>query len=211
MKTFLSILIILFVASTTMATPPVFYQYQQVVVPQKVVQFDQAYFQGINGYYSVADKIKAEKQEEKNVEIEFYKGQIDMLLKILANKNSGDKPIVVTPEQPETPPPAPQPQPNTPTSDYKVTEVDKQVYNIIKAKCAKCHGDTKQDGELALIKNDTLQLVDIYDRVDIFDRVSGIGLQARNKTRMPKGSPALSDVEVESFRLWMIQESDLHR
>ena len=203
--------------STAMATPPYVYQantqVQQVIVPQRTVEFDQQYYQGINSYFSVGDKIRAEKASETDAQIEFYKGQVDMLLKILAQKTGTPiAPAPTTPpaEQPpaEQPPILPQPPDN---GEYKVTEVDKKVYNIVKTKCARCHGDTKQDGGLALIKDGSLQLVDINDRVEIHDRTLGINLEARGKTRMPKGGVPLTDDEVETFRLWAVQESDMNR
>lgn len=206
MKTLISIILILTACVTTTATPP--YAVQQVVVPQRVVTFDDNYYQGLNGYFSVGEKLRAEKQEEKNTELEYYKGQIDMLLKVLANKGINTE-AVPTPNNPiPQPPTVPTPPDN---GEYKVTEVDKKVYNIFKAKCARCHGDTQQDGGLALIKDGALQLVDIYDRVEIHDRVSGISLEQRGKARMPKGGNVLADDEVETMRLWMVQESDQNR
>lgn len=214
MKTLIySLIVVLGITSQVNATPPVYNKVQQIVVPQKVVEFDARYFQGLDSYFSVGEKLRTEKQEERSAEIEFYKGQIDMLLKILANQN-GSKTIPVPanptsttgPEQPTQPSPAP-----VDNGEYKVTDIDKKVYNIFKAKCARCHGDTKQDGGLTLVKDDSLQLVDINDRVEIYDRTLGTGLEARGKTRMPKGGLALSDDEVETLRLWMVQESDLNR
>ncbi len=209
-----SITILLSIASNIWATPPLIYQ--NVVVPQRIVQFDANYFQGLNSYYAVGDKIRAEKATETTSEVEFYKGQIDMLLKILATKQGIPVPgtpiaPVPTPEVPVAGTVPEQPPVPANTGDYQVTEVDKKVYNIFKSKCSRCHGDTKQDGGLALVKDNTLQLVDIYDRVEIYDRTLGLSLEARGKARMPKGGVALSDDEVETVRLWMVQESDQTR
>jgi mono/diheme cytochrome c family protein len=180
---------------------------QPVVVHNKIIEFDARYFQGLNHYFSVGEKIQKEKQEEVKSEVDFYKGQIDMLLKILANQQKGVGGTEIKPEEkPATPS-----SPATPNNGDQVTDVDKKVYNIFKNKCVHCHGDTKQDGGLTLIKNDILQLVDIYDRVEIYDRILGTDLQSRGKARMPKGSNPLSDEEVEVLRLWMVQESDFNR
>jgi mono/diheme cytochrome c family protein len=185
---------------------------QNVVIPQKTIEFDKRYFQGQDYYYSVGEKLEKNKVEEKDAQIEFYKGQLDLILKILAAKTG----VELTPGNIPTPSPSPSPSP-TPESppseegEYKVTELDKKVYSIFKNQCARCHGDTKQDGGIALIKNDVLQLVDIFDRVEIHDRVNGIGLEARGKTRMPKGSSPLADAYVETLRLWAVEESDRNR
>ena len=186
---------------------------QQVVVPQRVVQFDANYFQGVDHYYSLGEKLKTEKQAENKSEVDYYKGQIELLLKILAAKQGNGGNV----ELPPVAPPAPVPAPETPVQptipeqaeggEYKVTDIDKKAFAIFKAQCARCHGDTQQDGGLALIKNGALQLVDLVDRVEIHDRVNGVGLAARGKTKMPKGG-SLSDTDVETLRLWMVQESD---
>jgi mono/diheme cytochrome c family protein len=188
---------------------------QQVVIPQRVVQFDARYFEGVDNYFSLGEKLKTEKQAEKADEAEFYKGQIKMLLEIMAAQQAGGKPLPapVNPNPGVDPPPAPQPVPPAPvpednnSGDYKVTEIDKKVFGIFSASCAKCHGDSKQDGGLTLIKGGALQLVDLADRAEIYDRVLGVGLEARGKAKMPKGG-VLSDNDVESLRLWMMEESD---
>jgi len=191
---------------------------QKVIVPQRVVQFDAQYFQGFDHYYSLGEKLKAEKQEEKATEVDYYKGQIELLLKIIAAREGAGGRIIpnaTTPEpvlpaptnpNPEVPPAPPEPVGNG-EEEYKVTELDKRVYAIFNASCVRCHGDTKQDGGLALVKGGALQLVDLVDRVEIYDRVLGVGLEARGKAKMPKGG-TLSDNDVESLRLWMVQESD---
>lgn len=185
---------------------------QQVIIPQRVVQFDSRYFEGVDNYFSLGEKLKTEKQEEAKSEVEFYKGQIKMLLDIMSAQNSG-KPLpaplpVPNNEVPPQPVPVPQqPQPQEGTGDYKVTEVDRKVYAIFSASCAKCHGDTQQAGGMVLIKGGALQLVDLADRAEIYDRVLGVSLEARGKAKMPKGGN-LSDNDVETLRLWMMEESD---
>ena len=132
-----------------------------------------------------------------------------MLLDIMSAQQSGKPVVPVTPTVPNPVPavPAPQPEPEPVAGEYKVTETDKKVYAIFSASCAKCHGDAKQDGGLALIKNGALQLVDLPDRAEIYDRVLGVSLEARGKSKMPKGGN-LSDNDVETLRLWMMEESD---
>lgn len=223
MKTLIySLIFSLCLTSQVKATPPVYYnnKVQQIIIPQKVVEFDARYFQGVDSYFSVGEQLRAEKNQEKNAEIEFYKGQVEMLLKVLSNQSGGKViPTNPTPTNPEPNPvpspdptnPYPQPVPTQNPDEYKVTDIDRKVYNIFKTKCSRCHGDTKQDGGLTLVKSDTLQLLDINDRVELYDRVQGINLEARGKARMPKGGAALSDDEVETMRLWMIEESDRNR
>lgn len=214
---YISLALILLTGVTAYAgNPHYFYGHgvkvQQVIIPQRVVQFDARYFEGTDNYFSLGEKLKSEKQEEKTNEVEFYKGKIKMLLEIMAAQQAG-KPVapapVPAPSNPGTevtPPPEPQPVPGN-AGEYKVTETDKKVYTIFSASCAKCHGDSKQDGGLALIKNGALQLVDLADRAEIYDRVLGVSLEARGKAKMPKGGN-LSDNDVETLRLWMMEESD---
>jgi mono/diheme cytochrome c family protein len=182
---------------------------QQVVVPQRVVQFDSAYYLGLDGYYSVGDKIRQEKAQEKSDELteaqkdrEYYKGQVELLLKVLA-ANNGAKLI-----------PSNQPTPNEPT---EVTpqptsgNYDDKVLEIFNAKCARCHGENKSDAGLSLVKNSKLQynndtLADFKMREKIFDLVYGANLKERGLSQMPKGS-SLSDEEVEYIRLWMVTKA----
>lgn len=187
---------------------------QKVIVPQRVVQFDADYFQGLDHYYSLGEKLKSEKQAENKSEVDYYKGQIELLLKILAAKQGGAElpgpvapapaPVPVTPDEPPVQPTIPE---QAEGGEYKVTDIDRKAFNIFKNACARCHGDTQQDGGLTLIKGGALQLVDLVDRVEIHDRVNGVGLEARGKAKMPKGG-TLSDSDVETLRLWMVQESD---
>lgn len=186
---------------------------QKVIVPQRVVQFDADYFQGVDHYYSLGEKLKSEKAVENKSEVDYYKGQIELLLKILAAKQGGaeipapqPQPVPSNPELPPQGEPVPVPSPAE-DGEYKVTDLDKKVYNIFKASCVRCHGDTQQDGGLTLIKGGALQLVDLVDRVEIHDRVNGVSLAERGKAKMPKGG-TLSDSDVETLRLWMVQESD---
>lgn len=184
---------------------------QQVIIPQRVVQFDARYFEGVENYFSLGEKLKTEKQDEKADEAEFYKGQIKMLLEIMAAQQAGKQlpapaPVNPNPNTEVVPPPEPQPVPGD-DGEYKVTETDRKVYAIFAASCAKCHGDSKQDGGMTLIKGGALQLVDLADRAEIYDRVLGVSLEARGKAKMPKGG-VLSDNDVETLRLWMMEESD---
>jgi hypothetical protein len=182
----------------------------------KRVEFDARYFQGLDGYYSVGEELRLQ-QEAQNInelqqilrENARMQGQIEMLLKVLSNQK------VDIPEQGPKPEPEPQPQPEPEPEPgiepdpepYKPTELDVRVYHLFKQKCARCHGDTKQDGGLSLIRDGALQLVPLEDRTEIHDRVHGVGLSDRGKAKMPKGG-SLSDKEVEDLRLWMVQESD---
>lgn len=204
---------------------PVFGQYtvhnrvhnvQQLVIPQRVVQFDSAYYLGVDGYYSVGDKIRQEKAQEKSDELteaqkdrEYYKGQVELLLKVLA-ANNGAKLIPSNPPE-NTPVPPIANIPTEVTPQPTSGNYDDKVLEIFNAKCARCHGENKSDAGLSLVKNSKLQynndtLADFKMREKIFDLVYGANLKERGLSQMPKGS-SLSDEEVEYIRLWMVTKA----
>jgi mono/diheme cytochrome c family protein len=189
---------------------------QQLVIPQRVVQFDERYFLGHEGYYAVGDKLRAEKEQEKvednnfalteaQKQVEFYKGQVDMLLKIHAA--SGGKKLDIPNVTPNIPvPPVPEEPAVEEDSGY-----DGEVLKIVNAKCARCHGENKADAGISLVKNAKLQynndsLEDWKMRSKIFDLVYGANLKERGLAQMPKGG-SLSDEEVEYIRLWMVSKA----
>jgi hypothetical protein len=179
------------------------------------VEFDNRYYLGLDGYYSVGQELitrdNAEKLQSLEKQLEKLSAQNEMLLKLLAGEKIPDvpttKPVVPSPE-PEVPVVPETPiipsEPENPTNE--ATEIDQKVYNIFSRRCTNCHGDLKQDGGLVLVKKGLLQGLTLADRVEVHHRVNGVNLG--HKARMPKGSTPLSDIEVEDIRMWVVEESD---
>jgi hypothetical protein len=183
----------------------------------KRVEFDNRYYLGLDGYYSVGQELvdgaNAEKLSRLETQLERLSAQNEILLKLLAGEKIPEVPTSPQPTQPTQPvePPVVQPeQPSTPNIPANPTSeasnLDKKVYDIFSRRCANCHGDLKQDGGLVLIKKGILQGLPLADRVEVHHRVNGVNLG--HKARMPKGSTPLSDIEVEDIRLWVVEEAD---
>jgi hypothetical protein len=210
---------------------------EQVIVEQRQVVFDDRYFHGDDGYYSVANNIRQERYgeqanqkqkitDDKITEIQKenaeLKGKIDTLIGLLKGLPTtptpppqpipAPTPVVPTNPPPVNPTPTPPVTPNPPGNPPAATQLDSGVFAIFNAKCAKCHNQQNAKGNLQLVDTTTNGLFyqDIFNRVEIYDRTNGVGLSARNKTKMPMGG-VLTDSEVETIRLWMIEESDRNR
>lgn len=169
---------------------------QNVQVIQRQVQFDQNYILGTSGYLAHGQNLIAQKEKETDESLKALLGQ---LIEELRRRNgtpddagNGQKPVV-----PEAP---------TPVDD--TNPLEREVLAVYNAQCVKCHGDTKQDAGLKLVENG--KLVDIGDagRILVHHRVNGINLDvASGEARMPKGSPSLSDNDVEAIRLYMVEQA----
>lgn len=196
---------------------------QQYTVPQKVIQFDSRYFSGIDGYFSTQNLVNQQQTEERLSNLE---EQLKELTRILSEINSklgkingptNDDSTDVQPDVPNSDGDSDDTNTdnnsNIPTEDGNVggepTELDIKSYTIFSTKCATCHGKENSEGGLRLIDKETESLFyqNLATRVNIFDRVNGVGLQERGLARMPKNGQ-LSDEEVETLRLWMVEGAE---
>lgn len=192
MKYVIGCLIGLFLMSTNLYAT-------DVVVKQRVVQFDPNTFLGIQGYYSHGQNLRVQKSQEEDEKLKLLKEQneilkqmVNALLKGKVEGGAGGA-LPVNPEEPAVP------------------ELETKVLEIYSTKCAKCHGDTKADGGLALVKDGKLVKdqndgIELAIRNVVHHRVNGVSL-SEGEVRMPKGAPALSNEEVEVLRLWTIDKS----
>lgn len=177
-KITLGILLILCATSTYATQPAV------VVVPQRIVQFDSAYFTGVNGYYQAGQTIAQEKQAVQEDKLDKIAGSLDQLIKIL----SGGK-VEVPTTTPVTPVP---PKPQTDT-------LSEQINNLFKTKCYNCHKDASND--LALFDKDGKVDVDVYGAIDVHFRTEGLALNG--KARMPKNGTPLTNSEMILIKTWL--------
>lgn len=202
------------------------FDFNDVIVQQKVVEFDSDYFLGVNGYYDVVNQLQYEDQYQDQQLLQQKEAQIDRLIRLveeLVRDRQGSGPItqpepqpVPQPQpQPEPQPwpePAPQPQPEpTVPSPAADTNLDKAVFEIFTANCRNCHGPDSAKAGLQLVGQDEdgtywLNDLPLWDRVDVHDRVNGVNLRERGLKRMPIGE-ILPDDEVEIIRLWVVQKA----
>lgn len=204
MKRILFILVILFPTIAYATNPHVVNNnnVQQVRVVQRRVEFSPEYFLGTEGYYAYGQQLKANKQAVTD----------DTLVNELKEQNKILKDIVaaLTGKKVEVPPTESTPSPanNVPEPNDGYSQLEKAVYNIFSESCVKCHGDTKADGGLALIKNGKLQDLSVATSMILHHRTNGIGLDVDNgEVRMPKGSPPLDNDKVETIRLWSVEKA----
>lgn len=183
---------------------------QNVIIRQKVVEFDARTYLGTDGYYTVGEQLKNKKSADLQSEVDQLKAQLDLLIKLLGGNGQG-KPVQPAPEQPTTPLPAPQ-QPSEPSAG-EPTKLDLEVFDIFTKSCVKCHGE-KGDGDLVLLKKDgqgaytVMPDLDTDTRVIVHHRVNGVNLNG--EAHMPKGGQ-LTDKEVEALRLWSVQKAKENR
>jgi hypothetical protein len=176
-KITLALLLTLFVG-TTYATQPV------VVVPQRIVQFDSAYFTGVNGYYQAGQTIAQEKQAVQEDKLDKIAGSLDQLIKIL----SGGK-VEIPAAAPVVPVP---PKPQTDT-------LSDQINALFKTKCYNCHKDASNG--TTLFDKDGKVDVDVYGAINVHFRTEGLALNG--KARMPKNGTPLSNSEMILIKKWL--------
>lgn len=168
-----------------------------VIVRQRVVQFDPNTYLGLQGYYSHGQKLVAEDNAKKDEELKILREQVEELKKMtlalqsLTLGNVAGK-VPAKPVEPEQKP---------------VDALEAKVLSLYLDKCAKCHGDTKQDGDLTLVKDGKLVISDndsleLANRELVFHRTDA-SLLLEGEARMPKGSAPLTDEEVKTLKLWM--------
>lgn len=166
----------------------------RVIVRDKVVEYDPDRFIGAYGLYEIADGLVEKHEEAKKdhheLEIDLLQKQIE-LLKLQLQLKGGIVPV--QPGKPEEKPVA---------SPYS------EVTSLFVNKCAKCHGDSKQDAGLRLIENGKLadlsaeDLNSVHVRTYYSQEAKDAGL-----ARMPKGSPPLSDAEMKLIDKLMVLKS----
>lgn len=198
MKYLITILITL-IATEVYATDRYFVQPQQnVVVRKKTVEFDADTFIGLQGYYSVVEKLKAE-EKAQSVDKETLDKLLELLKILLQKEANGGTAVPQTPITPQEPP-----KPETPT-------LDKKVYEIFTRDCKSCHSQEKASGGLVLVgkdnKGEYLNDLTLSQRLLVHDRTYGVGLQERNLKRMPLQGKPLLDADVETLRLWALDKA----
>jgi len=174
-----------------------------VIVRQRVVQFDPNTYLGIQGYYTHGQQLIQRNEVEKAEEIRILKEQLDELKKqtvalqqiVLGNGGTGSNPV------------QPLPIPDVP----QVSPLEAKVLKIYTEKCAKCHADENDDGGLTLLKDGKLVIhedskEELAIRTNVFLRTDA-GLLQEGETRMPKGSPPLPDEDVNTLKLWMREKA----
>lgn len=184
---------------------------QAVVVKQRVVEFDARTFLGVDGYYSTINQIRAEKFQEQQAQYERIlieqKAQIQLLKELLGQ---GIIPNPVTPEpvEPEPGPVPPKPIQPVDPGDYVPTQLDGAVFELFNNNCKKCHGKDDGAGGIKLIdaETDSLVLLPLEWRAHVHDLVNGVNLKERDLRAMPPGNP-LNNEDVETLRLWMLEEA----
>lgn len=169
------------------------YQYvQPLVVRQKVVEFDADTYLGTYGYYSVGEKLKAEKLSAEDAENAYLRGKIDALREELDRlrgvKPNGDVPLPNNPEVPE---------------DDPVLILENKVLDIFtRYNCIKCHVNP-QNG-VVLVKDGKLADLDVFARRDVYYRSEGSHLE-NGDVRMPKGAPPMKDEDVNILFSYLMQ------
>ena len=209
-----SILALMALCSATYAGDYTVSKVGHPIIKQRVVEFDARYFVGDDGYFSTAENIRTQRIAEQYVTIEDrlidLQSQIESINSFIKNINTTPKvdntPKVDDKEEPK------QDVPSNIDPKELGTEVDANVAKIFKDSCVACHGN---ESSFALFgddeKGEYLRNLPLATRTEIYNRVLGADLDIQEKARMPKGAPPLSDEEVSSLRLWMIQKANQER
>lgn len=174
----------------------------RIIIRDKVVEYDPDRFLGVEGYYRLgehlSEKSEAEKSTKHELELELLQKQIDLLkLQMEAAAKAGAKPMpkpeVETPVEPEAP---------------KVENTYEAVTLLFSQKCSKCHGDTKKDGGLQLIKSGALVDIGADEREKVFLRTFFPEcVEKEGLAKMPKGGKALTDEEMNVVFKWQLDKS----
>lgn len=177
------------------------------IIKQKLVEFDNDYYQGVNGYYSTARSLRTREDVRKEQENEEIQLQIlETLQRIESKLSTGD-----TPELPEVPQTPDVPEEPVPTESPDVSDLNLKVFNIFKKNCANCHNDTKSSKELALVGEENgeefLYDLPLSDRVLIHHVTNNVNLDKTGHKLMPIGGPPLDNDSVETLRLWVVDKA----
>lgn len=180
-----------------------------LVVEQKRVEFDSRYFLGLDGYYSVGEELRLRKIQEDNVAL---RAQNDLLINLIKNTRLNRNEDCDEPKEPVDP--KDPVEPKEPVDPIEPTDLDRQVFDIFVNSCINCHSEKKQSAGLQLIDSTKGQLGwhNLETRVEIFDRTLGINLHDRGKQIMPPNvNQKLSNKDVETIRLWMVELAEKMR
>lgn len=115
------------------------------------------------------------------------------------------KASVPSPQPPESTPeiPAEQPPVSTP-SDKNPTQLDVSVADHISKNCIVCHNSNKKQGDFS-VENLNVSNAPVELKLEIFRRVSGLGLQS-GENRMPPSKTLPNNVESD-FLKWAVQKN----
>lgn len=175
-------------------------QIQTYVVREKVVDFAYPYglssvavpvtSLGLEYYYRVIT------EEELNRQAQVIAAEVVRQLEEAYPNGLVPSPTPPVEDEPD------EPKPDVGWADgYTPTELDTQVYALIKTKCAGCHTGPTPDGGLVLItENGKFPKFDGDTRAHIWDRVDGSNLPIEKI--MPKNGAPLGDDEVNLVRKW---------
>jgi mono/diheme cytochrome c family protein len=174
------------------------------VVEQRTVKFNEDTYLGDDGYYTYGEKLHAQKVSEFESNIVNELKKQNEILRDLVNKLGGQGTLPPTP--PTAQPPANIPEVPVPADNY--SDLERQVFNIFKESCVKCHSETTANGGLVLVDNGVLTDIPAFVGVLIHHRTNGINLNvAEGEARMPKGSVPLDTEKVETIRLWVVEKA----
>lgn len=174
------------------------------VVKQKIVEFDNDYFQGVNGYYYTANSLRKRHEQEQQLENDEKLEEIAELLRGISEK-LGNK----VPTEPESEEEVPV-EPETPDTE-EISDLNKKVFNIFSKNCGNCHNDAKPTKDLSLVGEENGQkfLYDLplSDRVLVHHVTKGVNLDKTGHKLMPVGGPPLNQEDVTTLELWMIEKA----
>lgn len=179
---------LLLVTTSAYATPPYVVQ-NQVLVPQRVIQYDGTYFSGVQGLYKVGEQIKAEKeavaQAVSDDKLKQLSDQIERLAKAIEGKIENGTTVKPAELVPEAPP---------------KDSLDTKIATLFKGKCLACHSGGTNKFQIfdASGKLD----VDIKKAVKIHYRVEGLVLN-KGESVMPLNGKPLTNPEMLDVKKWL--------
>ena len=192
-------------------------QFNDVIIEQKVVNFDDRYYYGVNGYYDVANNIRErqaiELRRQDTERVRSLELQLETLIQLM-KQNQGQQ-ILADPK-------IDRPEPLNEEAKFRKEDIneeelgdnlDAKVFGIFKNKCSACHGPNS-DYSPELIGKDELgeylpsSQLSLEDRISIYDRTKGVHLEERGLARMPKGDEPLTDDEVDALFLYLMRVAE---
>ncbi len=176
------------VTNSAYATNPYVVQ-QQVVVPQRIIQYDNTYFSGVQGLYKVGEQIAQERQASTSSasddKLDRLANDLEALINVLKSGKTGPAPSEVVPPAPEKP---------------KESTLDDKITNLFRSKCLGCHAN--QSNGLQIFNKDGKVDVTALQAINIHYRVEGLGLD-KSESIMPKNGKPLTNDEMILVKIWL--------
>lgn len=89
-------------------------------------------------------------------------------------------------------------------SDEQATKIAAQVKELLRTRCAQCHGDEQQIADLNVLSHNSLLVDDQVVPGNVSNsRLYEILIEEEEDFRMPKGGPPLSETELALVRNWI--------